>query len=228
MGPAVSNSFFMSPVTSNEIEHEICKSNWPYSIPINLLKLLKSSLSTPLELIYNHSFATGVVPNQFKLANYIPIHKKRPQTMFTNQNIKRSVYCQYGYYSLTFRALALRQRETGFSVSLWRREKPVSLWQTANARNVRHYYPYWQYTHATFIPDYAYRPISLLPIFNKILEKMLHKRLIKYIDEYNILYNKQFGFHSNRSTLQASLLYYRQYTEEKREGLVEEKRERLV
>ena len=26
-------------------------------------------------------------------------------------NIKRSVYCQYGQYSLTFRALALRQRE---------------------------------------------------------------------------------------------------------------------
>ena len=29
----------------------------------------------------------------------------------TNRNIKRSVYCQYGYNSLTFRALALRQRE---------------------------------------------------------------------------------------------------------------------
>ena len=30
----------------------------------------------------------------------------------TNRNIKWSVYCQYGQYSLTFRALALRQRET--------------------------------------------------------------------------------------------------------------------
>ena len=28
------------------------------------------------------------------------------------QNIKKSVYCQYGQYSLTFQALALRQRET--------------------------------------------------------------------------------------------------------------------
>ena len=27
--------------------------------------------------------------------------------------MKRSVYCQYGQYSLTFRAVALRQRETG-------------------------------------------------------------------------------------------------------------------
>ena len=28
-----------------------------------------------------------------------------------NRNIKRSVYCQYGQFSLTFPALALRQRE---------------------------------------------------------------------------------------------------------------------
>ena len=36
----------------------------------------------------------------------------RRQSRDTNRNIKRSVYCQY-VYSLTFRALALRQRETG-------------------------------------------------------------------------------------------------------------------
>ena len=32
--------------------------------------------------------------------------------VFANRNTKRSVYCLYGQYSLTFRALALRQRET--------------------------------------------------------------------------------------------------------------------
>ena len=36
----------------------------------------------------------------------------RRQSRDTNRNIKRSVYCQYGEYNLTFRALALRQRET--------------------------------------------------------------------------------------------------------------------
>ena len=35
--------------------------------------------------------------------------------VFINRNIKRLVYCQYGQYSLTFRALTLRQRETGFT-----------------------------------------------------------------------------------------------------------------
>ena len=36
---------------------------------------------------------------------YSRLHNK-----FINRNKKRSVYCQYGLYSLTFRALALRQR----------------------------------------------------------------------------------------------------------------------
>ena len=39
---------------------------------------------------------------------------------------------QYGLYSLTFQALALRQRETA-----------VSLWRRANAWNVKLYNPYW-------------------------------------------------------------------------------------
>ena len=37
----------------------------------------------------------------------------RRQSRDTNRNIKWLVYCQYGQYSLTFRALALRQRDEG-------------------------------------------------------------------------------------------------------------------
>ena len=40
----------------------------------------------------------------------------RRQSRDTNRNIKWLVYCQYGYYSLTFQAFALRQRETGFCI----------------------------------------------------------------------------------------------------------------
>ena len=39
-----------------------------------------------------------------------------------------------------------------------------------------------------------YRPISILSTLNKIFEKILHARLIKYIDDCNILYKYQFGF----------------------------------
>ena len=45
-----------------------------------------------------------------------------------------------------------------------------------------------------------YRPISLLPIFSKILEKLMYSRIIKFIEKYNILYKTQFGFQKGMST----------------------------
>lgn len=48
-----------------------------------------------------------------------------------------------------------------------------------------------------------YRPISLLPIFSKILEKLVYNRLTNYIDKYNILTNNQYGFRKNYSTYMA-------------------------
>ena len=47
-----------------------------------------------------------------------------------------------------------------------------------------------------------YRPISLLPIFSKIFER-LYNRLIEFITENKILSELQFGFQKNKSTEQA-------------------------
>ena len=45
-----------------------------------------------------------------------------------------------------------------------------------------------------------YRPISLLPLISKIIEKVIHDQTQKYLDENNILYTYQSGFRSNHST----------------------------
>ena len=44
-----------------------------------------------------------------------------------------------------------------------------------------------------------YRPISILPCFSKILECLMYNRLYKYLNENNILHEKQFGFQSEYS-----------------------------
>jgi len=100
-----------------------------------LLKLLKNYLSAPLENIYNLSFNSGCVPDQFKIANVIPVHKKDSTLLVNN-----------------------------------------------------------------------YRPISLLSIFNRLLEKLMFKRLRNFIDKHNIIYDKQFGFRANHSISHATLL----------------------
>ena len=50
-----------------------------------------------------------------------------------------------------------------------------------------------------------YRPISLLSIFDKIIEKLVHKRLYNFLEQHNILYHNQFGFRKNNSTTFALL-----------------------
>ena len=50
-----------------------------------------------------------------------------------------------------------------------------------------------------------YRPISLLSIFNRILEKLVFNRMISFINKKNILYDNQFGFRFKHSTTHAIL-----------------------
>ena len=45
-----------------------------------------------------------------------------------------------------------------------------------------------------------YRPISVLPCFSKILERIMYNRLYKYLIENKTLYSKQFGLQNGHST----------------------------
>ena len=50
-----------------------------------------------------------------------------------------------------------------------------------------------------------YRPISILSVFNKILEKLVYNRVYNFLQNCNLLYNYQFGFRKNYSTSLALL-----------------------
>ena len=115
LGLSLVNSFVLLPITSTEVEDVItslqsAKASAPYSIPVCLLKLIKTCISFPEHLIYNLSFDSGWVPDL--IANAIPILKKDSVTCMNN-----------------------------------------------------------------------HRPLSLLSIFNKILEKLVHKRLVNFVNK---------------------------------------------
>ena len=52
------------------------------------------------------------------------------------------------------------------------------------------------------VPD-NYRPISLLPVFSKILEKAVYVTLIEHLNNNDILYYRQYGFRKHHSTIDA-------------------------
>ena len=57
-----------------------------------------------------------------------------------------------------------------------------------------------------------YRPISVLPFFSKILERIVHKRLYNFISRFDLLHKSQFGFRPGRSSYMAILEAYNKIT----------------
>lgn len=60
------NSIFISPTTAEEIETQstklkCSKAAGPFSVPVTILKILKTVTSKPLEFLFNASFETGIV-----------------------------------------------------------------------------------------------------------------------------------------------------------------------
>ena len=45
-----------------------------------------------------------------------------------------------------------------------------------------------------------YRPVSVLPAFSKIVEKVMYNRLLRFVNNHNILSNNQYSFCKHHST----------------------------
>ena len=45
-----------------------------------------------------------------------------------------------------------------------------------------------------------YRPVSVLPVFSKFLERIVYNRLLDFLNKYDILSRNQYGFRKNYST----------------------------
>ena len=100
----------------------------------NLLKSLGNSISLPLTFIFNQSITDGILPDQMKIAEILPLYKGKESDQLVN-----------------------------------------------------------------------YRPISLLLTMSKLLEKIIYKCTIRFIDKYKLLYDSQYRFHSKRSCEHAIL-----------------------
>ena len=58
-----------------------------------------------------------------------------------------------------------------------------------------------------------YRLISVLPIFSKILERLMHKRLLNFLSSNGTLFEHQYGFQSKKTSIMAILDIYAQIGE---------------
>ena len=65
-----------------------------------------------------------------------------------------------------------------------------------------------------------YRPISLLPIFSKLLEKIVSEQLTRYLEFNQIIYEHQYGFQAKKSTLHPMIHLLNYLGQAKNENLI--------
>ena len=58
-----------------------------------------------------------------------------------------------------------------------------------------------------------YRPVSVLPVLSKLLERLMYNRLISYINDNQLLYKYQFGFQKGKATYMALIVLIDKITE---------------
>ena len=84
-----SNSIFMTPTDASEIR-EIIKSLQPKkstshdNLSSLVIKLFGEQIAMPLSILINMSMFEGIVPDKFKIAKIIPVHKSNAKDDISN------------------------------------------------------------------------------------------------------------------------------------------------
>ena len=63
-----------------------------------------------------------------------------------------------------------------------------------------------------------YQPVSVLPVFSKILERLMYNRLLSFLNKHKIIYDYQFGFREKYSTYLALIKLTEKISEALDEG----------
>ena len=81
--------------------------------------------------------------------------------------------------------------QTGIVPSAWKEGKITPIYKTAAKNQFENY-----------------RPISVLSVMSKILERAVQKQLLSYLESEKLLTNSQYGFGPKRSTKMAATTFF--------------------
>ena len=169
----------------------------PYYIVNNFYNYFASLTETTKSIKYSHKYFSGYLSNETSSTIFLqPTDKDDTATIISSLNSNKAS----GSNSKPYRTLFLLKNEilkqladlfnlsftTGVFPSVLKTAKVVPVFKKDSKL------------------DYSnYRPISLLSNIEKILEKLMYKRLYTFLNKNNVIYNLQFGFRQQYSTSHA-------------------------
>ena len=187
---------------------------------INSQFLIDNQATSDLNSITRHfnKFFVNIGPN---LAKKIPHTDVDPIQYLTNNNIDRSIYlhptsdkevenvindlrnsspgydeintkllkCTFQIYLPVLVHLLNLSLSQGIFPNEMKIARVVPLYKSGDVRLIQNY-----------------RPVSILPVFSKIFEKIMYNRIIEFVDNREILHDSQFGFRKKRSTTAALIV----------------------
>ena len=114
------------------------------------------------------------------IKSYVNLNRKKQLEWTTSQKLVRDCASEISSPLTYIINLSLT---TSTGPSDWKLAKVIPLFKSGKSSEVDNY-----------------RPISILPILSKVQEKIVHRQLMNHLEENKLLFNKQFGFRSNKST----------------------------
>ena len=140
-----------------------------------------SEYLTPAHRAKNSLFLEPVHPEELiNLCN-----KLKPKTSSGHDNISTKLLKQtINYTAIPLAHIFNKSFQEGNVPSKMKLAKVIPIFKSGNNNSFNNY-----------------RPISLLPSFSKLLEKAMAKRLVGFLEHFNILYKHQYGFRKKHSTI---------------------------
>ena len=113
------------------------------------------------------------------------VHKLKPKTSFGHDEIPTKLIKETIEFILDpLTHIINRSLETGIVPSDLKIAKVIPIYKTSTHNLLKNY-----------------RPISLLPAFSKIFEKIMYNKIMSFLNSQNLLYKHQYGFRPKHQTI---------------------------
>lgn len=155
---------------------------------LNMMKTTEKQLASLAKTVHSPSFSMSLIPTDPLEVKNIIFGLKSQSAPGWDKITTKFLKSSYPYIIEPISFICNLSFETGVFPALFKKAVVCPIFKSGDKTSPSNY-----------------RPISLLSTLSKILEKLVKKRVMNYLEKYNLLSQNQYGFREQKSTEDAVL-----------------------